>query len=358
MTRPPRKAPPGGKSSKSGSTRHGGRKGDSSKAAPRKSAPPKAAPPKAAPPKAAPPKRRSSKRDAQRSRPDATPPIAVEAEVNAEAAPAAGSEKLQKVLARAGLGSRRALEEWISAGRIKVNGEVARLGDRVAGGDRIEVDGRALGRSADVEPGVRMLLYNKPQGEICTRNDPEGRPTCFDRLPRLATGRWVAVGRLDYNTSGLLLFTTDGELANRLMHPAAQLDREYAVRVHGTVEDDVLQRLKEGVLLEDGPARFSDVQYYGGEGANRWYHVVLMEGRNREVRRLWESQGVEVSRLKRVRFGPLVMPSTLVMGRWLELRPEEIDALCRLVGMPEAHGGGNRARLGHSKLFVPYPGLF
>ncbi len=339
MSRPPRNGP---KASKGGSSRGGSRKADSSKATAGGKAPQK---------------RRSSKRDAGRSRPDAPPAVAAESEINAEAAPAAGSEKLQKVLARAGLGSRRALEEWISAGRIKVNGEVAQLGDRVAGSDRIEVDGRALGRSADVEPTVRVLLYNKPQGEICTRNDPEGRPTCFDRLPRLATGRWVAVGRLDYNTSGLLLFTTDGELANRLMHPTAQLDREYAVRVHGAVEDEVLQRLKDGVLLEDGPARFSDVQYYGGEGANRWYHVVLMEGRNREVRRLWESQGVEVSRLKRVRFGPLVMPSTLVMGRWLELRPEEIDALCRLVGMPEAHGGGNRARLGHSKLFVPYPGL-
>jgi len=274
-----------------------------------------------------------------------------------DATPAAGSEKLQKVLARAGLGSRRALEEWIRAGRIKVNGDVARLGDRVTASDRIEVDDRLLGRSADVEPEVRVLLYNKPQGEICTRHDPEGRPTCFDGLPKLPQGRWIAVGRLDYNTSGLLLFTTEGELANRLMHPGAKLDREYAVRVHGVVEDEALQRLKEGVLLDDGPARFSDVQFYGGEGTNRWYHVVLMEGRNREVRRLWESQGFEVSRLKRVRFGPLVMPSTLVAGRWLELRPEEIDALCRLVGMPEAHGGRNRPRLGHSKLFVPYPGL-
>jgi len=274
-----------------------------------------------------------------------------------DATPAAGSEKLQKVLARAGLGSRRALEEWIRAGRIKVNGDVARLGDRVTASDRIEVDDRLLGRSADVEPEVRVLLYNKPQGEICTRHDPEGRPTCFDGLPKLPQGRWIAVGRLDYNTSGLLLFTTEGELANRLMHPGAKLVREYAVRVHGVVEDEALQRLKEGVLLDDGPARFSDVQFYGGEGTNRWYHVVLMEGRNREVRRLWESQGFEVSRLKRVRFGPLVMPSTLVAGRWLELRPEEIDALCRLVGMPEAHGGRNRPRLGHSKLFVPYPGL-
>jgi len=274
-----------------------------------------------------------------------------------EQAPAAGSEKLQKVLARAGLGSRRALEEWIRAGRIKVNGKVAELGERVGPADRIEVDDRPLPRGAETGPDVRILLYNKPQGEICTRSDPEGRPTCFDKLPRVPRGRWVAVGRLDYNTSGLLLFTTHGELANRLMHPGTELDREYAVRVRGDVQEEVLKRLREGVLLEDGPAKFSDVRFYGGDGANRWYHVVIKEGRNREVRRLWESQGVEVSRLKRVRFGPVVLPSTLVMGRFLEMRPEEVDALCRLVGLPEPNGGERRHRLGHSKLFVPYPGL-
>ena len=234
-----------------------------------------------------------------------------------EAAPA--GEKLQKVLARFGLGSRRSLEAWIRDGRVRVNGRVATLGQRVDDRDRIEVDGRPLQRR-EAAAVPRVLLYNKPQGEICTRDDPEGRPTCFERLPRVPGSRWVSIGRLDFNTSGLLLFTTDGELANRLMHPSSSLDREYAVRVHGEVDDDMLQRLREGVLLEDGPARFTDVQRYGGEGANQWYHVVLMEGRNREVRRLWESQGVEVSRLKRVRFGPLVMPSTLVAGRWLELR--------------------------------------
>lgn len=271
--------------------------------------------------------------------------------------PDAGSEKLQKVLARAGYGSRRAVEEWIRAGRVRVNGAVAELGRRVGPEDRVEVDGRPLGRVAERAPVTRVLLYNKPAGEICTRDDPEGRPTCFDHLPRLPEGRWIVVGRLDLMTTGVLLFTTDGELANRLMHPSSGLDREYAVRVHGEVDGAMLERLREGVLLEDGPAKFTDVQYHGGEGTNRWYHVALMEGRNREVRRLWESQGVEVSRLKRVRFGPLVLPSTLVAGRWLELRPEEIEALCRLVGLPKPVTRGPRGKLGDSRILLPYPGL-
>jgi 23S rRNA pseudouridine2605 synthase len=271
--------------------------------------------------------------------------------------PEAGSEKLQKVLARAGFGSRRAVEAWIRDGRVRVNGTVAELGRRVGPEDRVEVDGRPLGRVAERAPVARVLLYNKPAGEICTREDPEGRPTCFDHLPRLPDGRWIAVGRLDLMTTGLLLFTTDGELANRLMHPSSGLDREYAVRVHGEVDGAMLERLREGVLLEDGPARFTDVQFHGGEGTNRWYHVALMEGRNREVRRLWESQGVEVSRLKRVRFGPLVLPSTLVAGRWLELRPEEIEALYRLVGLPKPVTQGRRGKLGDSRILLPYPGL-
>ena len=266
------------------------------------------------------------------------------------------SEKLQKVLARAGLGSRRGLESWIRDGRVRVNGRVAELGLRVGPKDRIEVDGRPLQRDVEA-PVPRILLYNKPVGEICTRDDPEGRRTCFESLPRLAAGRWISIGRLDFNTSGVLLFTTDGELANALMHPSSSLDREYAVRVRGKVDDEMIGRLKEGVLLEDGPARFTDVQRHGGDGANAWYHVVLMEGRNREVRRLWESQGVEVSRLKRVRFGPVVMPSTLVSGRWLELKGEEIRALYRIVGRPPPSIPGRRTRLGDSKLFVPWPGL-
>lgn len=278
--------------------------------------------------------------------------------MSGEQTPATGSEKLQKVLARAGLGSRRKLEEWIRDGRIRVNGKIAELGARVGPRDQIEVDGEPLGQGAGAESPVRVLLYNKPQGEICSRQDPEGRPTCFDQLPPVKQGRWVAVGRLDYNTSGLLLFTTSGELANRMMHPSAELDREYAVRVRGDIDELMLERLRAGVELEDGLARFTDIQFHGGEGANAWYHVVLMEGRNREVRRLWESQKVTVSRLKRVRFGPVVMPSTLIQGRWLELRPEEIDALHRLVGLPEPGGGQRRGKLGQSKLFVPYPGLY
>ena len=268
-----------------------------------------------------------------------------------------GSEKLQKVLARAGLGSRRELETWIREGRVRVNGEQAELGRRVGSRDRIEVDGKLIGRVDDQAPAIRVLLYNKPVGELCTRKDPEGRPTCFDRLPRLKSGRWVAVGRLDYNTSGLLLFTTDGALAHGLMHPSQEIDREYAVRVHGDVDELALERLRKGVMLEDGEARFSDVQYYGGEGTNRWYHVTLMEGRNREVRRLWESQSLEVSRLKRVRFGPLVLPSTVPAGRWMELFPQEIEAVYRMLKLPIPTIEGKRGRLGKSKVLVPYPGL-
>src|SRR5690606_17494352 len=180
----------------------------------------------------------------------------------------------------------------------------------------------------------RVLIYNKPDGEICTRDDPEGRPTVFDRLPRPKDGRWINIGRLDINTTGLLLFTTDGELANRLMHPSYEMDREYAVRVRGEVDDEMIERLKTGVMLEDGPARFTDIQQApGGEGFNHWYHCVVMEGRNREVRRLWESQGLVVSRLKRVRFGPVFMTSDLPMGRWREMSQREVDILSEEVGL-------------------------
>lgn len=246
----------------------------------------------------------------------------------------AHGEKLQKVLARLGLASRRDAETWISEGRVKVNGSVASLGQRVEPQDAIAIDGRLIKRE---EPGQivrRVLIYNKPEGEICTRNDPEGRPTIFDRLPRLKEGRWINVGRLDINTTGLLLFTTDGELANRLMHPSYEMDREYAVRVRGEVTEEMLERLKTGVMLEDGPARFTDIQEApGGEGLNHWYHCVVMEGRNREVRRLWESQGVVVSRLKRVRFGPVFMTSDLPMGRWREMGQGEVNILSEEVGL-------------------------
>ena len=243
-------------------------------------------------------------------------------------------EKLQKVLARIGLASRRDIETWISEGRVKVNGSVATLGQRVELRDAITVDGRLIQREQASEDVRRVILYNKPDGEICTRDDPEGRPTVFDRLPRLKEGRWINIGRLDINTTGLLMFTTDGELANRLMHPSYEMDREYAVRVRGEVTEEMIELLKTGVMLEDGPAKFTDIKEApGGEGFNHWYHCVVMEGRNREVRRLWESQGLVVSRLKRVRFGPVFMTSDLTMGRWREMSQYEVDILSAEVGL-------------------------
>lgn len=242
-------------------------------------------------------------------------------------------ERIQKVLARVGVGSRRDIERWIVDGRVKINGVVASLGQRVEGNETITVDDRPI-RMQDLIPSRRVIIYNKPEGEICTRNDPEGRPTVFDRLPRLKVGRWINIGRLDINTSGLLLFTTDGELANRLMHPSYQMDREYAVRVRGEVTEEMLENLKQGVMLEDGLAQFSDIQAAPeGDGFNRWYHCVVMEGRNREVRRLWESQGLVVSRLKRVRFGPVFLTASISVGRWREMDQREVDILSSEVGL-------------------------
>ncbi len=243
-------------------------------------------------------------------------------------------EKLQKVLARIGVGSRRDVEAWISHGRIKVNGKDATLGQRVDMHDAISIDGKVIKREEAAESVRRVIMYNKPDGEICTRVDPEGRPTVFDKLPKPKEGRWINIGRLDINTTGLLMFTTDGELANRLMHPSFEMDREYAVRVRGEVDDEMIERLKAGVVLEDGPAKFTDIkQAPGGEGFNHWYHCVVMEGRNREVRRLWESQGLVVSRLKRVRFGPVFLNSDLPMGRWREMSQYEVDILSSEVGL-------------------------
>lgn len=243
------------------------------------------------------------------------------------------SEKLQKVLARAGFGSRRELETWIAAGRVSINGKVAQLGDRVEPGDTLRVDGRVVPTRRQLGPRRRVLVYHKPEGEVVTRNDPEGRPTVFEKLPRARGGRWIPVGRLDVNTSGLLLVTTDGELANRLMHPSSAIEREYAVRVYGEVAPETIDRLTQGVELEDGPARFDTVVDAGGEGANHWYHVVLREGRNREVRRLWESQGVVVSRLIRVRYGPVFLNRALRQGNWQELPPHVVSALAESVGL-------------------------
>lgn len=239
------------------------------------------------------------------------------------------SEKIQKVLASHGLGSRREAEKWIAEGRVTVNGKVATIGDRVEPDDRLVVDGKPVSQKPLRH---RVLLYNKPTGEIVSRDDPEGRPSVFDRLPRIKGQRWIAVGRLDFNTSGLLLFTTDGELANRLMHPSFQIEREYVVRVMGEVTDARLQNMRDGVMLEDGVARFSDIQKGQQEdGTNSWYYVVLMQGRNREVRRLWESQGLVVSRLKRVRYGNIMIPSAVRAGRYADLELKQVKELYNLV---------------------------
>jgi 23S rRNA pseudouridine2605 synthase len=273
-------------------------------------------------------------------------------------------ERLQKVLANAGFGSRREIERWIEAGRVRVNGEVATLGVRVVPEDLIQIGDRRI-RAGHIETVERrIILYNKPEGELVTRFDPEGRPTVFKGLPRLRRGRWIAVGRLDINSSGLLLFTTDGELANRLMHPSRPLEREYAVRVLGEVTEEGLQQLVHGVELDDGPARFEDIVESGGEGANRWFHVVIMEGRNREVRRLWEAVGAKVNRLKRVRFGPVMLDSRLLVGRWREATPEEQEQLLQTVGLaptPEqkpkrrkAGGDKRRARAGAGRQRRPH----
>ena len=247
------------------------------------------------------------------------------------------SEKLQKVLARAGYGSRRQMEQWIAEGRVRVNGVVAQLGDRVGPDDRIEVDGKPLA-PVELKPRRRVLMYYKPTGEVTTREDPEQRPVVFERLPRLRVGRWIAIGRLDVNTSGLLLFTTDGELANRLMHPSYRIEREYAVRVLGEVTPEIIERLQRGVELEDGPARFESIVRVSDSGsANDWFDVVLREGRKREVRRLFASQGLTVSRLIRVRFGPIALPRSMSRGDLRELTQAEIEALCAAVGLePEA----------------------
>ena len=241
------------------------------------------------------------------------------------------AERLQKFLARMGLGSRRQIEDWIRQGRITVNGVVAQLGNQVNGAEKIQIDGRPI----QVRPfgqRRRVLAYYKPVGEVTSRHDPEGRPTIFEHLLLLRDSRWIAVGRLDLNTQGLLLLTNDGELANRLMHPSSQIEREYAVRVLGEVPPEMLKRLREGVALEDGVARFDEIREAGGEGANHWYHVILREGRHREVRRLWESQGVTVSRLTRVRYGPVTLRRGLRPGHWDELDEAQMAELLQAVG--------------------------
>ena len=243
-------------------------------------------------------------------------------------------EKIQKVLARAGYGSRREIETWIQAGRIMVNRQVAKLGDRIGPDDKISLDSKLLTRLHHA-PRRRVIAYHKPIGEVCTRQDPQARPTIFEHLPRIQNSRWIAVGRLDINTVGLILLTTDGELANRLMHPSSQIEREYAVRVLGEATPEKLQQLQQGVMLDDGMAHFDRILDSGGEGSNHWFHVTLKEGRNREVRRLWEAVGLKVSRLIRIGYANVELGRQLRPGKWRDLETDEIQLLLEHVGLAQ-----------------------
>jgi 23S rRNA pseudouridine2605 synthase len=258
--------------------------------------------------------------------------------------------KLHKVLAEAGLGSRRDMEELIIAGRVSVNGEPAHIGQRILPTDLVKINGKPIQRKVNKRP-PRVLVYHKPAGEIVSHSDPDGRASVFDRLPTMKTGKWLAVGRLDFNTEGLLLFTTSGDLANRLMHPRYGIEREYAVRTLGELEEGMRQKLLAGIELDDGVAQFSRIADGGGEGVNRWYRVTIGEGRNREVRRMFEAVGLTVSRLIRTRYGAMVLPRNLKRGRWEELDEHAVRDLMAVSGLGKpATGGqaknvsGNRAR--------------
>ena len=237
--------------------------------------------------------------------------------------------RIHKILADHGIGSRRGIEALIRQKKVLVNGQVATIGQLVLERDIFEVEGRTIRLSKKVPTKKRILMYNKKVGEISSRNDPDHKKTIFDSLPRLKSGRWVSVGRLDINTSGLILFTNDGSLANELMHPSSSIEREYVARVHGEVTDKILNNLTQGIMLEDGFAKFTDVQGGRKGNTNQWFAMVIMEGRTREVRRLWESQGLEISRLKRVRYGTLFLPASLKQGGFKELSKSEINALVR-----------------------------
>jgi 23S rRNA pseudouridine2605 synthase len=263
--------------------------------------------------------------------------------------------RLQKALADAGLASRRTIEGWISEGRIRVNGDLAKLGDRVTSKDRIRIDGRDVKLKGGRDTVPQVIAYHKPEGELVTRRDPEERPTVFRRLPKPKQGRWIAVGRLDINTSGLILFTTDGELANRLMHPSREVEREYAVRILGEIPEGTLDRLATGIELEDGLAKFDAVTERGGTGANRWFHVVLREGRNREVRRLWEAAGCQVSRLIRIRYGNIELGRRLYSGNWRPLTADEQNALTALAGLPPPAPKRQHGRRPGAKPWQPKP---
>ena len=268
------------------------------------------------------------------------------------------SQKLQKVIAASGRGSRRQIENWIADGRVSVNGQVAHLGQRVSAKDEIVVDGTVVETATASAPQVLML--NKAAGLVCSRRDPEGRGTIFDQLPRLQDSRWVTIGRLDINTTGLLLVTNDGSLAHRMMHPSTGLDREYAVRVNKKLDDDEIAKLKAGVEIEGATMRFSDVRYYNGSESNFWYHVALMDGRNREVRRLFDSAGCKVSRLKRVRYGPVILPSWLTVGHWSFMQTHDLKALYKMLGFayPKvAPSKTKRSKVAKTSCLIPYPQL-
>ncbi|MBN1379879.1 MAG: pseudouridine synthase [Gammaproteobacteria bacterium] len=239
-------------------------------------------------------------------------------------------ERLQKVMAASVVASRRACEHLIEAGRVKVNGQVAILGSKVSEKDRITVDDQPVAKYRE-QQAHRVIIYNKPEGEVTTRSDPEGRKSVFAALPRVSSGRWINIGRLDITTTGLLLFTTDGELAHRLMHPSYTIERKYAVRVLGEVTSEIIKKLKKGVKLEDGMARFLTLEDAGGTGANHWYHVTLTEGRNREVRRLWEAVGLTVSRLMRISYAGILLPRNLKAGKCQSLTPAEIKSIYQQV---------------------------
>ena len=265
--------------------------------------------------------------------------------------------KLQKVLAASGLGSRRVMESWIKEGRVTVNGDTANLGIRVTQGDRISVQGKPF--SWPMKNTPRVYLMNKLSGWEVSQNPSTNAPSVFKFLPTIAIGRWLNVGRLDINTSGLILFTNDGDLANRLMHPSTGLDREYAVRVKAELSDEAMEQLRQGVMIDGKRQSFSDIRYYDGRAANHWYHVVLMEGRNREVKRLFESQGVLVSRLKRVRYGPVILPSWLKRGKSFELSTSDVRALCGLVGIDYGESKTPPVPKQDSRrsVLIPYPDL-
>lgn len=235
--------------------------------------------------------------------------------------------RIHKVLADHGIGSRRGIESLIRQKKVLVNGQLASIGQLVSEQDIFEVEGRTVRLSKKDPTKRRILMYNKKVGEISSRNDPDHKKTIFDSLPKLRSGRWVSVGRLDINTSGLILFTNDGSLANQLMHPSSNIEREYIARVHGNVTDEILNNLIEGVKLDDGYAKFTDVQGGRKGNTNQWFAMVIMEGRTREVRRLWESQGLEISRLKRVRYGNVFLPANLKQGAYKELSKSEVNAL-------------------------------